>query len=180
MILTNFELNKQILVKEAIFQIIVIKEEWSYIFVFFTNEYTLVALVLTGFSFVLLNSTSLLSSSVFLSEPESNWRKIKEGWGFVEFNKIFVIKEGESYIFLFFTNKYTLAALVFTWFSFVSLNSTSLLNSSVFLSEPATNWRKIKKTEVALKKRPRQNLVYSILKISASNKESLFCLYYKL
>ena len=38
---------------------------------------------------------------------------------------------------------------MFTRFSFVSLNKTSLLSSSAFLSEPASNWRKKAKAEVA-------------------------------
>ena len=41
-------------------------------------------------------------------------------------------------------NEYNLVALVFVWFCFVSLNKTTLLNSSVSLSEPTSNYRKIK------------------------------------
>ena len=33
----------------------------------------------TGFSFVSLNKTSLLSSGIFLFEPASDWRKTDEG-----------------------------------------------------------------------------------------------------
>ena len=58
---------------------IVGKKEESYIFIFITKEYTLVAFVFTTFSFVSVYKTSLLGSSVFLSEPASNWRKISKG-----------------------------------------------------------------------------------------------------
>ena len=53
--------------------------------------------------------------------------------------------------------------------SFVSLNKTSLLSSSVFLSKPASNWRKAKKR----RKGARQNLVYSTLKATFNNKKKL-------
>ena len=46
-----------------------------------SSSRTLVALV---FSFVLLNKTSLLSSSVFFSKTASNWRKTNKGRGCVE------------------------------------------------------------------------------------------------
>ena len=35
--------------------------------------------------------------------------------------------------------------LMCTLFSFVSLNKTSLLSSSIFLPEPASNWKKTSK-----------------------------------
>ena len=38
---------------------------------------------------------------------------------------------------------YNLAALVFTWFNFVSLSKTTLPNSGVYMSEPPLNCRKI-------------------------------------
>ena len=60
------------------------KQEGSYIFVFFTNEYTFVAFAFTWFSFVSLNKTSLLNSNLFLSKPASNRRKTSKGWGCVE------------------------------------------------------------------------------------------------
>ena len=46
-------------------------------------------------------------------------------------------------VYIYITNKqYTLVDLMFTCFSFVSLHKTSLLRSNIFLSEPASNWRK--------------------------------------
>ena len=60
------------------------KEEGSYMFVFFTNKYTIMVLVFTWFSLVSLNKTLLLSSSVFVSESALNWRKINIRWGWLE------------------------------------------------------------------------------------------------
>ena len=48
-----------------------------------------------------------------------------------------VIKEERGYIFDFFTNEFTLKALVFTWSRFVLLDSTAFLSPSVFMPESA-------------------------------------------
>ena len=55
--------------------------------------------------------------------------------------KILALKKKEAMSFR--MNEYTLVVLVFVWFCFVSLNKTTLLNSSVFLSEPTSNYRRI-------------------------------------
>ena len=51
---------------------------------------------------------------------------------------------------------------MFAWFSFTTLNKTSLLSSNIFFSEPASNLIKTNRGRVCVEKKPRPNLVYSI------------------
>ena len=52
-------------------------------FTFFTNEYTLVALVSPLFNFASLNKTSMLISRILWSDPASDWSKTNKGQGCV-------------------------------------------------------------------------------------------------
>ena len=52
-------------------------------FTFFTNEYTLVALVSPLFNFASLNKTSMLISRILWSDPASDWSKTNKGQGYV-------------------------------------------------------------------------------------------------